>query len=262
MILAVVHFPVATLAPRQQDAAEDAMLALLGCWRRNGQIVGHDLPLAKNTTGYAAAVLVPAPDSLARRFWTEEAVHRLAALHEAGGADPLIREMGVECTSGAPCQCKRRQALLLHTTYLWTESPLRCLTCFRPIPLYEVLLTQQTTCTDLIAWQHDYQACDSLQMNCTVGERFATRQLAALGSALTVQGRALCTSIEQHTKLPTYYYLYRGTGRSVRAERARTCPSCGDAWLLPAPLHERFDFRCDHCRLLSNVAWSVRMRQM
>jgi predicted nucleic acid-binding Zn ribbon protein len=48
-------------------------------------------------------------------------------------------------------------------------------------------------------------------------------------------------------------------GRSDRAERTRRCPSCGKAWLRKEPLHRIFDFQCRRCRLLSNVAFDVRL---
>jgi predicted nucleic acid-binding Zn ribbon protein len=60
-------------------------------------------------------------------------------------------------------------------------------------------------------------------------------------------------------RLPVYYYLSKHFGRSDRAERRRKCPSCGKAWLRKEPLHRIFDFQCQRCRLLSNVAFDVRL---
>ena len=56
----------------------------------------------------------------------------------------------------------------------------------------------------------------------------------------------------------TFYFLSKGRGRSRAAEQARLCPGCGGDWLLEEPRHDCFDFRCESCRLLSNIAWTVR----
>ena len=45
--------------------------------------------------------------------------------------------------------------------------------------------------------------------------------------------------------------------RSRARELARLCPMCGGSWRLEEPWHI-FDFKCDRCQLLSNIAWDVR----
>ncbi|MFA0698754.1 DUF2310 family Zn-ribbon-containing protein, partial [Vibrio sp. 10N.222.49.C9] len=55
--------------------------------------------------------------------------------------------------------------------------------------------------------------------------------------------------------VPTYYYLYQVGGESLKQEQQRKCPKCGGEWLLDEPLHDMFHFKCDSCRLLSNISW-------
>lgn len=123
-------------------------------------------------------------------------------------------------------------------------------------------------------------AADSLDLahaNSPVGERWQKLAEAGLAAPLSrllgpdPGGEAECRcepspwlilyttylSISVSTGRPVYYYLYRHAGASERAERVRRCPSCGGDWLLAAPLHAIFDFRCDRCRLLSNVAFQI-----
>lgn len=85
--------------------------------------------------------------------------------------------------------------------------------------------------------------------------RKSLRELAALGVARPKVTREL----ESTTRIPIYYYLSKHVGRSLQAERQRPCPSCGRAWLRKEPLHRIFDFHCRRCRLLSNVAFDVRL---
>ena len=105
-------------------------------------------------------------------------------------------------------------------------------------------------------WQSDYQACDTLQMNCRTGERFGLREMGLPESSLSRQGREICRKIEASTGLPVYYYLHRYRMRPRAADALQPCPACGGAWKLSEPLHDRFDFRCDSCRLLANLSGS------
>jgi predicted nucleic acid-binding Zn ribbon protein len=94
-------------------------------------------------------------------------------------------------------------------------------------------------------------------MGCATLERAALRELSRHDSSLSRRGRAITEKITHATTIPTYTYLYRGSGLSRAQELRRRCPSCGDAWALAEPWR-RFDFRCDRCRLVSNIAWNVR----
>ena len=138
------------------------------------------------------------------------------------------------------------------------ESPLKCADCFGIEPLYKIPKTADEEYHNIISWQSNYQSCDSLQMNCTVGEKFGTSQLSKYNSQLTQQGLKVCQSIEKVTGKKVYYYLYKYTAKSHKTELARKCPNCKGDWHLPEPLHNKFDFKCDKCNLLSNIAWDVR----
>lgn len=153
--------------------------------------------------------------------------------------------------------CSGPGAYALFTNYLSLESAIRCMDCFRPVALYRMTPMGSGEFSELIAWQSDYQACDSLQMNCTVLERAATRELSNVDSSLTTRGRAHGARLAASSGRPFYYYLYRGHGRSHRSEVARRCPGCGGEWHLAQRLHSLFDFKCDRCHLLSNIAFDV-----
>ena len=51
-------------------------------------------------------------------------------------------------------------------------------------------------------------------------------------STLSKHGRYLAQEIEKETGIPTYYYLYRVGGQSLKSEKSRCCPSCGANWAL------------------------------
>ena len=69
----------------------------------------------------------------------------------------------------------------------------------------------------------------------------------------------LAKQLEAKVGVPVYYYLMKHYGVSDKRDRQRRCPSCRGRWLLPESLHRFLDFRCERCRLVSNVAFDVRI---
>lgn len=245
-----------TAAVRHYDRVW-AIQHLLGVLRNNGQILGSEFPAARTHEGDCWFVSVPEKTSLSTRHANQWVAAALESLSELG-IKLEIQKLGRDPESISPCRCRTRPWLVLFTNYVCTESPVRCGACFSPIPLYQLAATADDAYDVVIRWQSDYQACDRLQMNCSTGERFATRQLGDHKSSLSCRGRAICSALAEKNDVPFYYYLYRGSGRSLPAERRRRCPSCGSAWLAETPHLNLFDFKCDRCRLVSNIGWNVR----
>ena len=226
---------------------------------QNGQLSVRDFSVLASPQGFNAFVTVPAPDALADKNhnkWVELGIDRFIA---QGGQRPTFTVIGADAESGGPCECVEIQGYILYTSWLACESPLRCAFCFAPVPLYRVPPTYDNSeYWNLRQWEADYQACDTLQMHCTVLERTTLQQLSRLNGALNKSGLEIRDLIAASTKQPVYYYLYVQTAKNVDAEIARKCPKCGGDWLLDEPWHDRFDFRCDNCHLLSNIALDVR----
>jgi predicted nucleic acid-binding Zn ribbon protein len=236
----------------------DALQVLLGALRMNGQVLGREWPIAQTEEGLRTPVMIPERGALGRRHqngWVREALEKLSS---AAGAKPQVMVLGDDPTGAEADRCKKPSCYVLFTTYLDLNSPLCCGDCFRPVPLYRIPHTAEGEYYDVLCWQFDYKACDQLQMNCATGERFGTRELSRPDSSLSRQGRSICRKISELTGKPAYYYLYRYGGRGGQAEARRLCPGCGGEWLLKEPWHRLFDFRCDRCRLVSNIAWDVR----
>ena len=241
----------------EDDKVADCLNTLLGTWRSNGQVLGKEFPIAEIDNVYQAFLMVPQPDAL-------EAVHDSQYSKRARKELETLTTLSVqilsqESESIEPCDCEKRQSLILYTSYNCLESCLRCGDCFGPIPLY-VLKKQEMPRGELhdqiMSWQSDYAACDTLQMHCATGEKFGLREITRFDSSLTKRGREICQVIENATQTPTFYYLLCYYGRSKKRESERKCQSCGGDWLLEKNLHEKFDFKCEKCKLLSNIAFS------
>lgn len=175
-------------------------------------------------------------------------------------AAPVVTQLGFDPESRLPCACRKRRSLILFTTFMQKESTVRCGACFGPVPLYRFPATSDGgNYQGLLSWERTYQALDWLFMATGPGERFAHDQLARVDSQLSNGGRELARTLEKKIRTPVYDYLSKHFGRSDEAERKRKCPSCGRPWLRREPLHGIFDFECRRCRLLSNVAFDVRL---
>lgn len=239
------------------DHASHLLNALLHAWRMNGQIAGREWGSAEVNGAFQTTMLCPeitALSSALDNFYVHAAKDDLT---QAGFSEPVYRIIGKDVDGSEPCACSQASTYILSTNYLTLESPVRCGTCFQPVPLYRLPRTHQDEYYDIVCWQSDYQACDNLFMNSQVLEQSTHRELSQIRSNLSQIGRRICQLIEQRTGVITYYALMKHLGRSRSSEQRRLCPSCGGQWALPTPWHN-FDFRCDACRLVSNIAWSVR----
>ena len=243
---------------KKDDEAQDIVIGILASMYHNGQISSNLNSVLQSAKEISSYVSIPAKDALHRKHNNEWVEAEIARFIEAGGQRPTVVVLGADTESDGPCQCDEISGYVLFTNFLTRESPLRCASCFAPVPLYQIPPTHQGEYWNLRSWESDYQSCDALQMGCTVLENRATRQMSRLDSALTKSGLENCRLIAAITKKPVYYYLYRGKGRSIKSEKKRKCPSCGGDWLLKEPWHDKFDFKCDKCHLLSNIAFDVR----
>lgn len=259
MWVARATFQLPDTTPETVDTACELLEDWTSSARQNGQLLGNVYPVYREGNSLHYTLLVPEADSLDERYnniWVRKAFTNAA---EEGITGPSFTLLGTDAETVPSCHCLKRSSLILYTNYRMIGSPLQCGDCFESIPLYQIPPTyDDSEYYNLKSWETDYQACDTLQMGCETGERFALREMSSPISSLTKRGRELCEQITQSTNTPTYYYLFRYHGRSLAKERERRCPACNGEWLLPEPLFDRFDFRCDNCRLLSTIALNQR----
>jgi predicted nucleic acid-binding Zn ribbon protein len=255
MYVAELTFRKLRASPAEAADAIDTVLAFL---LNNGQVLGWESPTAETRTGYSTRVVLPERDSLHPRFHNRFARKALRDLRAHGLAGPRVRIVGREPSGPSADGCKRPRWRVLYTQYISVAPPVRCGDCFDPVPLYRVPERSTFLRENVLFWSRAWQACDRLQMGCRVGERFTTDQISNPESDLGRWGWDLCDRLRRQTRIPTYLYLYRYGAKDRKREVQRCCPICGGAWRLEERLHRLFDFKCDRCRLVSNIAWSVR----
>jgi len=257
METAAIHFRLR--ARVDPDRALNALQHYLAALWQNGQILGSPTPIARARAGYSVFANLPAMDSLNRRHANRHVRRALRALAGAGFKAPKVQRLGADPEGIPACRCRRRPFLILFTTFFHEDSPVRCGACFQPIPLYVFPATGYGgDHYDILRWMSTYQAVDWLWIGSGAGEQFGHDQMARHDSPLSKDGRDVAKTLARVSRRPVFYRLTKALARSYRQERARKCPSCGGRWLLDQPLHRLFDFKCDRCWLLSNIAWDVR----
>ena len=244
---------------QNDEKQEELMELLIGSWRMNGQILGKEHLWVREKEFYTMYLYIPEKESLDEKHHNKYALKDLNNLDAIGLTKPTITILDYKEPDTTLCDCSKPSEYILYTTYTMLSSALRCKKCFGTIPLYHIpKLYDDSDYYPLITWQSDYQACDTLQMNCNGGVRFAYKQLGSFDSQLSKDGLAICKNITKLTGIKTYYYLYKYVAKSKKQELLRKCPSCQGEWLLNKPLHELFDFECKKCTLLSNIGWDKR----
>lgn len=240
-------------------AVERAINALMEAWRHNGQLIGREFPLVQQEAEFALRAMCPEQDSLHPRFasaWVKRCVDALA---EAKLLQPRVKLLGRDINSEASAEELPQNWQVLYTTYVHSCSPLRDGDTLMPVPLYRLPATFNGDHKSVVKWQTEWQACDELQMAGSGAVEFAAlNEITDVEATLFRRGWDLRGRIEHLTKIPTYYYLYRVGGETIEAEQARPCPRCGNkAWLLEEPIHDLFHFKCDNCRIVSNLSWDL-----
>lgn len=241
------------------DAVNHAITGLIDALRYNGQILGREFPTTVLDGQFVTRVVCPEEDSLHARNHSAAVSEQLKALSQAGILAPRIKITGMDLHSDNTDPCTEPNWQILYTHYLSTCSPLRCGDHFAPIPLYKLpLADSEADHQELLRWQVDWTCCDELQMHGTTLAAASTETLTDISSSLNETGRHLSQQIERNTAIPTYYYLYH-LGRQDKAqELSRKCPGCGGEWRQEPAIYGIFDFKCDPCRLLSNLPWDLK----
>lgn len=251
----VVEITFARESRKNAAAQREAVESVLGAWLQEGHICVSEWQVLSSPQTFTTRVLAPAPDAFKSSRCSKYVKDDLKRLSNSNLAQPQIKFLGRDDYDGSTCSCKKPSRLYLFTTFLQNDPPLSCGDCGGTVPLYRIPKSEGGGSHGILSWTADYQACDTLQINCSTGEKFALREMGELKSSLSRRGLEICREVERLTGTPTYYYLHRYRGRSKKSERARLCPSCDGAWLLPEAWHNKFSFRCDKCRLLSNLAY-------
>ncbi|KXF81019.1 Zn-ribbon-containing protein [Enterovibrio coralii] len=238
------------------SAVDRAVNGLMDALRYNGQVLGREFPMVMGDGQFHVRAVCPEKDALSVKYNSPQVNAKLRQLSDACLLSPKVKVLGRDINSEESATDEARSWQVLYTTYVHTCSPLRCGETLLPIPLYRIPATFNGDHKAEVKWQTEWQACDEIQMaGAFKAEHAALAEIQDADSLLFRKGWDIRGRIEYLTKVPTYYYQYRVGGESLDAELARKCPKCGGDWLQEAPIHDVFHFKCDDCRIVSNLSW-------
>lgn len=238
------------------DSATAAINNVIEALRYNGQILGREFPLTFKDGIFTSRVMMPKTNALLSQFHSGAVREALQALNKVHLLAPKLKLRGQDLLS-LPTSDDVTQPLVLYTHYLHTCSPLFGWLDFQPVPLYELPISDELR-FELIKWQEDWQACDQTQNNGRLSiESACVAEISEPTSSLSQWSVTLREQLANALQRPVYLYLYRVGGQDYDTEQQRTCPSCQGSWLQPLPVHGIFDFVCQQCALVSNIAWDV-----
>ncbi|MCH8536162.1 MAG: Zn-ribbon-containing protein [Alkalimonas sp.] len=245
------------IADTKLSMAEQQIRRYLETLIFNGQILGREFPSYQTDDAFCSRVVLPAQDALAKQHHSLLGLAAMEALAQAGLAYPQLSLLGADLMSSHTDPCQVPEYFIVFNHFAENISPVRCAEHFAPVPLYRLQPTgSKQDHEELIRWQLQYQALDEIQMQQDrVVDKSAEKALQGLHSKLNRQGRRFARRIEQQEGKACYYYLYSGSSPDCQAEATKACPSCGAPWRLEQSWHELFQFRCEPCRLVSNIAW-------
>jgi predicted nucleic acid-binding Zn ribbon protein len=224
---------------------------LLGFYRHSGQTQGRIESQYINENKIVCLPYTLEKNSLSEKynnFYVNSQIKKIEAL---SNSSMRFKTVGKSCENyESPCICNAPKFYILITNYISISSPLTCGTCNKPVPLYRLPHYHDHGYMPILSWETNYISCDSLQMNCEVGERWALNQMQNVDSQLSKQGFGICNRIEELTNIPTYYCLYNY--RRIKSDESlKPCPICNKGWYLKKPIHNYYDFKCDRCKIVS-----------
>ncbi|MFN8393412.1 MAG: DUF2310 family Zn-ribbon-containing protein [Bacteroidia bacterium] len=227
---------------------------LIGFYRGSGQKLGRIESQYMVGNRMVCLPFTHEADSLGPRYNNYYVNKQTEKLEKLCGSNLKIQTLGKDgVDSEDTCNCSNPTGYLLITDFLTIHSPIRCCSCDRPVPLYRLPIYYDHGYMPILSWESNYTACDRLQMNCEVGERWALRQMQHLDSQLTKQGREICRKIEELSGMPTYCYLYNYS-KYKGDDSDRPCPGCGNGWHWVRESPGHYDFKCDKCRIISAIS--------
>ena len=165
-----------------------------------------------------------------------------------------FKYVGLDSEFGKTVIPKKRDFLILKTARF---SPLVEGESLNQIPLYKIPYTyhDRECYNDINFWENNYKRIEGLWFNGAVGERWCQNQLQNHDSELSKQGIECCQKIEEITGIPTFYYLFNYRAWGQKKDNERKCPQCGGDWLIEgATFNDTFAFKCDKCRLISELS--------
>jgi predicted nucleic acid-binding Zn ribbon protein len=221
--------------------------------RENGQVNGRERRIYAHKGKMHTIFFTVTKSALSSKYHSQDVIDFIEKIEKLC-KEPLETKYNgrYEDEKDSICKCKKEKRKYLVLYYFNDSSPVICSSCDKAIPIYTLpKIHHSVNYWELVGWLNNYNACVILDVNCSVGERWAIKQQCDYKSELSKEGRAVAAKIAEVTGTPTYYFLPNFSKTPPKKDQTRPCPSCGGDWHLDAPIHGYFRHRCDKCLLMS-----------
>jgi predicted nucleic acid-binding Zn ribbon protein len=227
-----------------------ALWMLLSSLRHNGQLCGRDMNPHKLNGIMSVAIVTATEDALDEQYHNSYVAKHITDLESLCKDKLAITYLGIgENQENEICLCKKSKHYLMR--YFSEYSPIQCGSCFKAVPLFKINKLRDDGYEPLTSWMSNMMACILLDINCTVGEKWAIKQQSDPHTELGKLGISVAKLVTEKTGVNCYYYLHNYAKRLAAKDNARPCPSCGGAWALNKEIHQYVWFKCDACLLMS-----------
>ncbi|MEM1054610.1 MAG: DUF2310 family Zn-ribbon-containing protein [Bacteroidota bacterium] len=254
MVAARVSFGPLSPDPDERERQIDLADGYLAMLFKNGQ-AGPDQIDARENGQHVVYTALTQPDAHEDRFCSEWSRRDREKVTEAFGHPPRWTLLDDDPEAFAKADWQGAPSLVVCTRWAFENDLIGRGDDGEELAIYLLPVSDQTR-EHLVHWGMHYRELDLVWLGSGDLEIPAYKQLVEPDSTLMEDGRRLAREVETATSLPTYMYLQRYYGRRTN-EEARLCPGCGEAWYVGGDREggylEGFAFRCDACRLVSEM---------
>lgn len=244
--------------PREETRGEeyeqfDAQLDdFIGALQRDGNLLRDSDVTLELADRVQVRAIAAADDALRPTNWNFYALKNWEKLSQMSNQEPQLRLVEETDDGDAACACVASGALVLYSTYSNRVSPIDCLDCALPVPLYRLPhLKEEQEHWTLSSWGQSYQTLDQLYMDSWWGERMAYHQLSNPRAGFIKHSCEIARELEEKVGKPVYVFRLH-----AYKEWDETCPLCKREWVWHNTPRSLFHFKCDGCRLISQEAGS------
>ena len=172
-----------------KDKLFDEFEILMGNLCTTGQVISnYETPFVSGNELIAFQTTLETT-SLSKKYFDEYTAKRVNDLEKWCNSKLKTEVIGKAIPEyKGVCKCKKSDFYILFTYAFNSSGFLDCGNCKKVVPIYKLKQLTYNDRYEMLSWETNYKACDDLQLGCTVGEKWATKQMSDPNSQLSKQG--------------------------------------------------------------------------
>ncbi|NME70636.1 DUF2310 family Zn-ribbon-containing protein [Flammeovirga aprica] len=221
---------------------------------RSKQIINEEWQFEPISNGVQINLFCPEKDSYTSEYSTKYAIRQKQKIKNEFECNFDYKYVGLDPEFGELIIPEVSEFYILKFGRI---SPLVDGKSFEQIPLYKIPYTSEESenYEDLTCWENKYEHIRGIWLYSYGNDRWSLQQLHNHNSELNIEGTNCCQTIEKLTKIPTYNFLFNYRAWGQKKDKERKCPNCGGDWFIEgSTFNDFYSFKCDNCRLISELS--------